>query len=142
MRAQATARRRRLEPPLTGARQQQAKSSAPACELLRLFHFHFVACSNRKPNSAPDQDRGRSFPEWDLTALQRALGLDDRGVESGRRRATEGLDLLVAFLFAAHLDIVGIDVLAETRHPVGAERIAAGDDAAAVLDTDGHLGVG
>src|SRR5260370_6707753 len=142
----AIARRRRSKPPLTKAgrwcRRQQSKRSAPACERLRFLDFRLVASLNGKPNSTADQMRGGAFPENALTALQRALGLDDRGGEGGRCLAPEGLDLLEAFLFAAHLDIVGIDVLAETRDPVGAERVAAGDDAAAVLDAYGHFGVG
>src|SRR5260370_38597319 len=113
----AIARRRRSKPPLTKAgrwcRRQQSKRSAPACERLRFLYFRLVASLNGKPNSTADQMRGRAFPENALTALQGALGLDDRGGGGGRRLALECLELLESFLFAAQHDMAGIDVLAE-----------------------------
>src|SRR5947209_9541795 len=107
-----------------------------------MFLFFIVSHSRTGNQSAPDRARGGAFPENASTALQGALGLDDWDVGGIRGRAPEGLELLVARLLAAHLDIIGVDVLAETRNPVGTERVAASDHPAAVLDADRHLGVG
>src|SRR5262245_57620945 len=78
-----------------------------------------------------------------LDTLQRALGLD-RDLDGGVRcaHAPQRPQLLVALLVARDLDVLGVDVLAEAGHLVGAERVGTGDDATAVLDPDGHLGVG
>src|SRR5262245_2298431 len=78
-----------------------------------------------------------------LDTLQRALGLD-RDLDGGVRRAhaPQSPQLLVALLVARDLDVLGVDVLAEAGDLVGAERVGAGDDATAVLDPHGHLGIG
>src|SRR5262245_7397143 len=77
-----------------------------------------------------------------LDPLQRALGLD-RDLDGGVRRAhaPQSPQLLVALLVARDLDVLGVDVLAEAGDLVRAERVGAGDDATAVLDPHGHLGV-
>src|SRR5262245_10862625 len=73
--------------------------------------------------------------------LHRAFGLDrDLRIGIGRC-ATEHAHLLVARLLARDQNLGRIDLLAETRNAIGAERIGAGDDAATVLDRHGHLGV-
>src|SRR5207247_8732274 len=76
-------------------------------------------------------------------ALQRAFGLDrDFRVGVRRPHASQRPELLVALLVARDLDVPRIDVLAEPRHLVGAERVGARDDPAAILDPHGHLRIG
>src|SRR3954471_1861763 len=74
-------------------------------------------------------------------ALHGAFGLD-RDLRIRRRDvATQGPGLLVAFLVAGDLDVLRFDFLAEAGDLVGAERVGAGDDAAAVLHGHRDLGV-
>src|SRR5262245_1463389 len=74
--------------------------------------------------------------------LHRAFGLDrDLGI-GVRRGAAQHPHLLVALLLAGDLDLFRIDLLAEAGNAVGAERVGAGDHAAAILDRHRHLGVG
>src|SRR4029453_815620 len=76
-------------------------------------------------------------------ALQRAFGLDrDFWVGVRRPHASQRPELLVALLVAGDLDILRIDVLAEPGHLVGAERVGARDDTAAILDSHSHLCIG
>src|SRR5262249_10887081 len=93
------------------------------------------ALRQRCASSAPDR-MGR------LDALQRALGLDRYLRIVARRRPANHAQLLVTLLVAGDLDVLGIDVLTETRYFVGAKQVGARDHAAAVLHADGHLGVG
>src|SRR5262245_51704065 len=76
-----------------------------------------------------------------LRPLHRAFGLD-RDLRIGiRRGAAEHAHLLEAHLLARDQDLGRIDLLAEAGDAIGAERIGAGDDTAAVLDRHGDLGV-
>ena len=80
----------------------------------------------------------RSF----LDALQRAFGLNRNFRVGARRGTSDDAELLVAWLVARHLNVFGVNLLAEARNLVGAEQVGARDNAAAVLHAHGHLGVG
>src|SRR5262245_3540979 len=91
---------------------------------------------------SPIRTSSRSASATKLDPLQRALGLD-RVLRARRRQPTAVYArLLVALLFARDGNFVRTDLLAEAGHLVGAERIGAGDHAAAVLHANRHLGVG
>src|SRR5262245_60466809 len=77
-----------------------------------------------------------------LDTLQRAFGLDRNFRVGARRRTSDDAELLVAWLVARDFNVFGINLLAEARNLVGAEQVRARDDAAAVLHSYGHFGVG
>src|SRR5262245_56021258 len=112
-----------------------AATMAPAMVRPRMA-FRLLICSGLTRN-APRCRSGEL-----LDALQRAFGLDRDLRVGARRRSPDDAQLLVAWLVAGHLDVLGIDLFAEAGHLVSAEKVGARDDTAAILHRHGHLGVG
>src|SRR6478609_4962118 len=77
-----------------------------------------------------------------LDTLQRAFRLDRDLRIAARRGTSDDAQLLVARLVAGDLDVFGIDLLAEAWNFVGAEKVGARNDAAAIFYSHGHLGIG
>src|SRR5262249_6400112 len=79
------------------------------------LHPHCPGIRRRGSRQKHDQPSSPSF----LDALQRAFGLDRNFRVGARRRTSDDADLLVAWLVARHINVFGINLLAEARNLVG-----------------------
>src|SRR6516165_9192105 len=75
-------------------------------------------------------------------ALESAFGLDRDFRIGARGGAPHDTRLLVTLLVAGNLDVLRVNIGAEPRHLIGAERVGARDHSAVILDSHGYLRAG